>query len=198
MEEYASTQTSSETLKPSKAARTGASITLLTVLCGGGVEAFGGVPVQQTRVLGLGIIALIGVILLCVRFRSYLEPPTAEQILRFYRNPHYWGVILLFGAAVIYFTLPFVYPIKPIEVAAKIPAPIQAPPPSPPLVPAPAGLEFPAIKVSAVVLNGKRSSVVVNGETVMLGERFLGVRLIQVTATNITVQSGERTMQVAF
>ena len=170
----------------------------MTILCAGGVEAFGGVPVQQTRVLGLGIIALIGVLLLCFRFRSYLEPKTAEQILRFYRNPDYWGIILVFGAAVIYLSLPYVYPIKPIEVAAKMPAPIKAPPPSPAPAPAPAGLEFPAMKISAVVLNGKRSSVVVNGETVMMGERFLGVRLIGVTATNITVQAGERTIQVAF
>lgn len=117
-----------------------------------------------------------------------------DLILSFYRNPRYWASLLVTAAVVTQVVLPFRSPPAVIEVVRARPmVPKVEPPPAPPLPPpAPEPevriIEFPDLQLSGVVLNGKKSAAVLNGRTILVGEHIGGVRLIDVTETQVVVE----------
>ena len=65
---------------------------------------------------------------------------------------------------------------KPIPQEREVEATTPAPP------------EFPELKVSGLVVNGAKSSAVINSEVVLVGERIRGVTLLEVTNSEIKVE----------
>jgi len=68
----------------------------------------------------------------------------------------------------------------PAETSRKIEAPVQkAPEPEP---------EFPELKVQAIMYNGAKSSLVINGRSCHLGDEIEGVRIVGVLQDEVTVE----------
>jgi hypothetical protein len=59
---------------------------------------------------------------------------------------------------------------------------------APPKLPEPAAPEFPELKVQAIMYNGAKSSVVINGRSCRLGDEIEGVRLVAVQQNDVTIE----------
>jgi hypothetical protein len=167
-------------------------VTLAIVSIAGlaGVETYGYVHYLRERLLpSVGMLATVAAVLLLIQFRSYFTRSDPMEVLRFYRNPHYWGVVILAVSAIIAVAVPLRHPLaKPTPPPVVVVAPKPVPPPvvvepEPPKAPT-----FPELEVTGVVLNGPRSTAVINGSTVMLGEDIQGTRLVRVSETFIQVE----------
>jgi Type II secretion system protein B len=107
--------------------------------------------------------------------------------------PEFWGAILLLSAGPIYL---FTRIVNPREPAA--PAVVVAPTPPPPAEtnkppPPPPPPEFPSLNLEGFVYNGARSTAVINGKTVQLGESVSGVTVVAIEPDGVTVEfQGER------
>jgi hypothetical protein len=156
-----------------------------------GVEVVGHFTVLREQHLQLVAgVAAASAVLLVIRFTEYFRKTDPLEVLRFYRHPHYWGVVLLSVAAIVLVAVPLRYPvIKPVtapraEMKPPPPTPVPLPPePEPPKPPV-----FPEMKVAGVVLNGSRSTAVINGDTFMVGEDVMGTRLMCVEEMFIVVE----------
>jgi len=106
--------------------------------------------------------------------------------LSFLRQLHFWGGVLLIAALPIFFLCRGYMRPKP--------APVAAVPVKKPLPPAPEPeVVFPELKVQGVVCSGAKSTAVVNGRTVQLGEQTEGVRIIAINPEGITVELSGKT-----
>jgi hypothetical protein len=168
-------------------------VTLAIVSIAGlaGVETYGYVPSLRERLLqSVSVLAAVAAVLLLVQLRSYSTKSDSMEVLRFYRNPHYWGVVILSVAAIISVAVPLRHPLAkpappppPVVVVPPMPATPPVVEPAPPRPPT-----FPTLHVTGVVLHGPRSTAVINGSTVMLGEDIMGTRLVNVHETFIQVE----------
>jgi hypothetical protein len=119
---------------------------------------------------------------------AYGRTPTAEEVLRFFRNPHFWGVIFVCASVTIYLILPLMWPLRaPVVSEVKVRArqvespvavtnAVETPEPEP---------EFPPLQVTGLVVNGARSSAVINGRVVMVGETIEDVQLTEVAENGV-------------
>jgi hypothetical protein len=178
-------------LRCSYLTRAGAAIALICLMTVGCVQAFG-LWLRTEAHRNRAVVALGGlgaVLLLCQLVVYFSRQRSAERVLAFYRNPHFWGFCLACTAITTYIALPFAYPLRdetPIVVRAKAP-----PPPAPPPPPKPEPVKeitFPTLEVAGLVVNGKRSTAAINGDPVMVGESIEGVRLVEITEGGIVVE----------
>jgi hypothetical protein len=172
-------KTEQEALRFSKSTRFGSLIAFISILSIGLIEVFKRVEYLQIRLAwSVGLILAFGVVLLVLRFELYLRKSTPEEVLNFHRNPHYWGVVLMATGCIVYVFCPPYMPERPLVVART----------PPPVVAEPEIIEFPNLKVSAVVVNGTRSSATINGSVVWLGEDVNGVTLVDVSESSVIVE----------
>jgi hypothetical protein len=125
-----------------------------------------------------GVMAVAGGVMMFFQANRYRRKASIEEILQFHRNPHYWGTALLASAAVV---LAIQNRENIVPVRAKAPQVEE---------PKPVEIVWPKLRVTSVVLNGDRSSALVNGTDLWLGQGIQGVKLVGVTESNIVVESG--------
>jgi len=116
-----------------------------------------------------------------------------DYVLHFYRQPRYWSFILLISAGLLFTLCSTLLTTQKVQAKPQPPQPkrvVQQPiappveePPAPPISDG-----FPALKVTGVVVNGARSSAVINGKTVQLGEHTEGVKLVEVAEDGVVVE----------
>ena len=183
----------SRVLRHSRLTRLGAGVAVLCACTGAGGWIIGALMRTQTGrnhvVIG---ITVLGLILVACQLGAYGRTPTADEVLRFFRNPHFWGVILLFASMTIYLILPLMWPLRATVVATiKVQARPKAELPmgiTNAVENAEAEPEFPPLQVMGIVLNGARSSAVINGRTVMLGESIDDVQLAEIAENGIVAK----------
>ena len=98
------------------------------------------------------------------------EKQLKENPLIFLRSLKYWGMILIIVSGVMFYRD---YLKKPKKVLAK------------PLVQEPA--KFPELELQGLVLNGNRSSAMINGQVLFIGEGIGNVQLLAVEGEHATV-----------
>lgn len=179
-----------EALRFAKYTRLGIWVALVSVFSIGLIEVFKRIPYLQIRLAwSVGALVAVGIVLLLVRLSRYQLKPSPEEILKFHRDPHYWGAVLVAISGIVYALCPpYREPApEPVVVAIVQPAPVIPEPP----------IEFPSLQVSAVVVNGAQSSATVNGRVVWLGEDIQGVRLVDVTEERVVVELKGQRKEVA-
>jgi len=182
---------------------------MLTVGCSFGLLFLTALrPYSQCVVLG---IALLGAAVLIIgRWASIAEqaPQKAlvasvdygEHPLFFFKRADYWGWILILSAIPIFFLSHHLC--KPLVVKARTVskptiqlevAAVEPPAPEPVVV-----TKFPELNVNGLVCNGTRSTAVVNGLTVGIGEKVDGVRVVAIERWGITVEMAGRERHVSL
>jgi hypothetical protein len=131
---------------------------------------------SQTFNWGVGAIAVIGCTFLILRSGSARRGETPDLFLRFYESPRYWGTVLLCTALLVFVLGP--------EAQAKPPQAEPKPEPQP-VIEEVRELTFPPFHVTAVVVNGSRSSAIVNGRELWIGESTQGAKLISVSEKSV-------------
>lgn len=175
-----------QALRHAKLTRTGTGVALTCLAFVIQLETITRVGVlREHRAHCFVILALICGLLMLFRGRLAADHRTnPEAILTFYRRARFWGTVLLASAAITQVVLPVRLGRPRVQEAIQ-----EAEPPPPVASPR----EFPNLDVTGFVLNGQRSSAVINGKTVMLGEDVYGVQLVAVTTEGIVVElEGQR------
>jgi len=98
----------------------------------------------------------------------------SENPLIFLKNLRYWGIILvLSGGAICWFS--------------------SLRNPKPTLVQAKPAVVFPELELQGLTLNGARSSAIINGQVLFIGEGIGSVQLVAVGTNQVTVGLGDQT-----
>ena len=152
-------------------------------------------------------IALMGLTLLAAQFIKArasesdlsLESDVPEQPLAFLRSLGYWGCILLASAVPIFYFAQYLsreqeQPSQP-PISTNTPPVVELPTPAPV---APPPMEFPKLRISGVSLNGARSTVVINGRTLAVGENIGGAEVLTIEQWGITVAFAGRSKSLGF
>jgi hypothetical protein len=181
-------------LRASFHVRSGVTLAVIIALTGLGFGVFKCFNVLRPFVPHTSIaLGLYGLALYFFRSKKSRKTLSEEDVLRFYQRPRYWSYIVLASAALI-FTLcsallvperekpAVVEKKKPLPAPMLIPEPVVKPPPSPKTV------EFPALTITGVLLNGEKSSAIINGDTMHLGEYIEGVKLVDVVSEGVVVE----------
>ena len=101
----------------------------------------------------------------------------AENPLAFLKTVKHWGIILVLSTGVVYSH--GIY--RNLHSAHRLPQPrteITMPPP--PVV-------FPLLQLQGIILQGARSSALINGRALFIGEDISGVQLVAIDSEHVTV-----------
>lgn len=130
-----------------------------------------------------GGLGLLGLVLLFASLPYCKRSGTEEQVLEFYHRPSFWGGCLITAAVVIFVLATLLFPVLAVDPPVSEMA----------LPPQPAAIEFPDLVVTGVILNGTQSSAIIDGQTVMMGERLDKVTVVDVYEDGIITElEGER------
>jgi len=173
-------------LRASYHVRSGVSVALIIVLTALGYWVFSSIRVLRPFIPHTAIgLMLCAVALYFLQRRKPGTNLSEDYVLHFYQHPRYWSFIVLISAGLI-FTL-----CSALLVVGKmqpLPQPMVQQPIVEPPAPTPEPVQFPALTVTGVVLNGLRSSAIINGDTVYVGEYIEGVKLVEVAAEGVVVE----------
>jgi len=165
-----------------------------------------GVPALRTRShWAVAAVALIGCATLIIGrseagdrhpSRRTLRASSAieeEHPLIFFKHTGYWGWILILSVIPMFLLTrhlckPLVVAARPIS-ATRIEAELAVPPAAPPPLVVPT---FPALTLKGLICHGPRSTAIINGLTVRLGEKIEGVRVVAIERSGITVEMDGR------
>jgi hypothetical protein len=103
---------------------------------------------------------------------EHSEQPSENSFI-FLRSLHYWGAILFLATGGAYFRASF-RKTTPVAIAV-VPEEIKAP------------VTFPPLELQGLVLNGEKSSALINGQVLFLGEGLGNVKLLSVDSEHATV-----------
>ncbi|HHY84159.1 MAG TPA: general secretion pathway protein GspB [Verrucomicrobia bacterium] len=161
----------------------------LFVIAGAAILHFIGLPGSKVAYVCSGIVTSGLVLVLIGYIGSRTRRDASDHPLRFLKRLDFWGALVVIAAVPACLLArtpePEVRPVPPPPVVQKS----EPPPPPPPAPP----LEFPTLRVRGLVCNGDRSSAVINGRTVQVGEVIEGVTLVAVEEDSITVElQGQR------
>ena len=122
-----------------------------------------------------------------------------EHPLGFFKKLRYWGCILFLSAVPMFFVSQHLN--TPLAVAARPTLKSKvgevAPVPEPAAKPV-APPKFPKLSLTGLICNGPRSTAAINGQTVKLGERIEGVKVVAIERWGITVEMGQHARHFAF
>ena len=109
-----------------------------------------------------------------------------ENPLAFLGGAQFWGIILLISVLPTYFLCKRYMrrPPPPPPPVAKV-APVAVP-----------EVKFPPMKVTGIVYNGDKSTAVINGRTVQVGEMIEGVRVVSIKPGVITLELSGKTKEL--
>lgn len=183
-----------EGVKSSLRARLGAFIATISVLTAAGVVLFHEIdflrPYLTHSMIALGFAGLGAVIQGQMRRQQLSE----EEVLQFYHDPAYWGRCMIVSAGLTYLVAAFFFaeeqPItKVLAQTGKPPVQLEEPASAPPEeITEEAAPEFPELTLRGVVLNGEKSTALIDGYTVQKGEFVKGVRLVEVSEAGVVVE----------
>ena len=139
---------------------------------------------------GVFLLGFLGVALLLMEPASRFHRANWLRILLFYKSLRFYGIVISISAG---FVLIFAFLISPVvQVNARSPVQIveRATPAAAPVVEAepPKPPEFPPLEVAGVILGGSRSSALINGRTVLVGEFINDVKLAEVREDGVVVE----------
>jgi len=177
-----------EPLRSSFHVRSGVSVAVIIMLTALGFGAFNYFRILRPFIPHTAVVmSLCGLALYWFQHDKTSANLSEEDVLHFYQRPRYWSFIVLASAALTFTlcsTLLVVKREKPsvVEKEKPIAEPVVELPPTPKTV------VFPALTVTGVVRNGERSSAIINGGTVHLGEYIEGVKLVDVASEGVVVE----------
>lgn len=184
-----------EPVRESLHVRAGVSVAVIIALSGLGFGVFNYFKILRPFVPHIAIVlGLYGCVLYCFKPKEARAKLREEDVLRFYRHPRYWSFIIIASDGLM-FTLCSLLLVKEQQLFAGVEKPlpppviqeqIVEPPQEPP--PPPKPVDFPALTVTGVLLNGEHSSAVINGNTLHLGEYIEGVKLVEVASDGVVMQ----------
>lgn len=187
-----SIQKDAQDLRYAKLARAGATLGIIAIQSTLGLElARRAEPLGVRPLFGAIGIGGVGAVLMLCRCKRFAEESAAKAVLNFYRSPQYWGTMILVGACLVYCFVPE-HELRPMP--KREPAPPKKAEMKPPI----AEPVFPKLQLSGIVLNGPRSSAIINRETVLVGETIANVRLLSVAQDSITVDYKGFTRQISM
>jgi hypothetical protein len=139
------------------------------------------------------LMGLVGLVLLGLG-KSHASRRMSElAILGFYRSFRFYGTVVSVTASLLFVYALMLRPPVPAQarVASVAPPVVVKPvpksgPEKPPA--APVAPKFPELKLTGVILNGSRSSAVINQRPVTKGEFIEGVQLVEVHEKNVVVE----------
>jgi len=168
------------------------------------------VPPLQARPLwaagGMGLVGLLLVTLgrMCVgtpdshdRIALSVSVAAEEHPLHFFKLAGYWGCVLLISVVPAYLLMRQLY--KPLVVMARtLPKPepsreVILPKPTPPPV---VIRSFPQLVLRGLICNGARSTAAINGQTLRLGEKIEGAKVVAIERWGVTVEMDGRTKNI--
>jgi hypothetical protein len=106
---------------------------------------------------------------------AVMEPATLDHPLLFLRSLTYWGMIMIFSAGILY-SVNGSY-LQPQEAAVIRPTAIAKAP-----------VVFPALDLQGVILHGDRSSALINGHVVYVGEGIGNVKVVAIGQDQVEVE----------
>ena len=195
-------EAAAKALRSARRTRLGVTLALVVAGIGAALAVFrcfpGFQPFLSRAAIGFGA---IGIIFYFFRFKRGDADETEQDILQFHRNPGYWSFVIIVTTGLSFGLCTMLKPAAPkpeLKVAAR------APQPKPPavvanlieLVTPAAAPEFPPLKATGVILNGKKSTVVLNKVTVEVGEAVQGVKVVQILQDRVVVAMGDVTKEV--
>lgn len=135
---------------------------------------------------GIFLLGFLGVALLIMERAVRPQEASDVRILQFYKSPRFYGTVMIISSGLV---LIFAFVTSPLPVTARIFKRPNAQPPPP--LPEPAVVkppEFPILDVAGVILSGSRSSALINGRTVLVGEFINDVKLVEVREDSVVVE----------
>ena len=173
-----------ERLKAARRTRTSAAVVAISFLATIGYctlkFAAQGSPLAMQVVL---LVAFLGVALLMMEPSARFQRANELRILRFYKSPRFYGIVISSSAGMVLAVAFLFAPAAQVRARHVQPVMLPEPAPAPPQPP-----EFPPLNVSGVIINGKKSSALINGRTVAIEERIDDVQLVEVREDGITVE----------
>ena len=109
------------------------------------------------------------------------QKPTHANPFAFLKSSSYWGFIVLVSGVVL-------YAFKGSNVHAPVPVVVARP-----LVIAVTPVVFPALDLQALVINGSKSTAMINGQVVCVGEGIGNVKVIAIDDDHVEVELGGQT-----
>lgn len=143
------------------------------------------------------LMGLVGLVFLGLGRGHASRRMTELAILRFYRSFRFYGTVVSISAALLFVYALMLKPAAPVqarEITAKPPAEAKSPstptekqhqmtPVIPPSLP-----HFPELRLTGVILQGSRSSAVINQKTLRKGEYIDGVRVVEIHENRVVVE----------
>ena len=151
------------------------------------------IPLISMLIGGMGLALLI--------FGRFFEDTSSDSDhpLAFLVSMRYWGMIWILSTVGLYsfnaLRHPFVIEAKAKTEVAKPKSPVVA---TPPVVQTKAMVVFPHLELKALIVNGTRSSALINGQVLFIGETISNVALISVDEHVATVELDGRTNVLAL
>jgi hypothetical protein len=117
------------------------------------------------------------------------DQAAAEHPLAFFKSGKYWGMILVFSAAIlsVVAATPRAPPMLAVRARAQ-PAVVAAVTNVVTVTNETPTVSFPPMTLRGIVLNGSKSAAVINGQVLYIGEGFSNVVLVAVDADHATVE----------
>ena|SRR2546423_230278 len=121
------------------------------------------------------------------------SPMASEQALvhhplEFLRRIKSWGLILMLSAAAI---APFVVGYSRKSIVVSAPNPVAAVTNAPPMV-------FPSLSLQGITLRGEKSSALINGQVLFIGDGIGPARLIEIEGSQVTMEMQGQTEILAL
>jgi len=137
------------------------------------------------------IMAGFGLLIALAGFLIERKSSAPDHPFAFLTSLRYWGTIIVLSTIGLY---TFDTLIRTWQVHAR-PEPEAV---HPTIVQAQAVVKFPPLQLEGVVLNGAKSSAVINGQVVFLGEGIGNVLLVSVAANSVEVALDGQTNELTF
>jgi hypothetical protein len=116
-----------------------------------------------------------------------VEQPAADHPLAFLKSKGYWGVILVLLAAAL--SCLTTHPSEePVFTVRARPRPRPSPSPSITITNERPAVTFPPLELQGLIVNGEKSSALINGRVLYLGEGLSNVVLVAVDPEYATVE----------
>lgn len=132
---------------------------------------------------GIFLMAFLGVVLLMMKPAGRLQAASEFRILRYYKSPRFYGIVITISSGLVMIYAFVTTPATSVRARAYS-QPLQpAPAPAPPKA-----LAFPPLELAGVILGGHRSSALINGRTLFIGEYIDAVKLVEVREDEVVVE----------
>lgn len=165
-----------EHLPEARRTRIGIATSTALIITGVMLGAFQWVEgLQLYLVLITTVLCVLGMALVLLHAARRIQTDTESSVLHFLQSPGYWGVCIIMAAVTTFGIVSLLFSQPAVVHARAETVPLRV-------------VEFPALKVQGVVLNGTRSSAIINSRTVHLGEKVEGAQLVEIFENGVAAE----------